>query len=70
MLLLKVLGENLFHAFFLVSGVIGNPRCSLACGHIHHSLQSLPLLSHGITPVSLCLYPNFPSLIRAPAILD
>lgn len=52
------------------------PCLSLASGGSWQSLaflrcrritQSLPLLSHGVLPVCLCLCPNFPLLRRTPA---
>ena len=61
---LKALGENLFHAFILASGIaimLGIPWL------VDTSLQSLPLLSHDILPV--CLYVS--SLLKTtPVILD
>lgn len=72
---LKALGENLFQAFLLVSGVASNPWLSLACRHATPISASVitwcsPCVSLHIFSLctSVCVFS--PLLIRTPVRLD
>lgn len=63
---LKSLGEDLFCLCYFLA-VACDPGSSLVCRRI---TLSLPLLSHHVLFVSEPPCPNFPFLIRTPAIVD